>query len=222
VLAGTKTLCARPDAAGRWNVLLANRGYGDDARLSEDGQAGMDLLRRGRARTEFERFTAVHADELLRNAYLMAGDRGEAEDLVQECLLRLARKWPRVRSMEHPGAYARRVLFNLILDGGRQRARRRTELLGSQTTGGHGGADPTTAALEARVELVQALGGLPAHQRAVLVLRYFADLPADEVATILDCPLGTVKSSTSRGLERLREALDPAASLSTPDDKSPR
>ena len=82
----------------------------------------MDLLRKGRARTEFERFTALHADALLRNAYLMAGDRGEAEDLVQECLLRLARKWPRVRSMEHPGAYARRVLFNLILDGGRQRA----------------------------------------------------------------------------------------------------
>jgi RNA polymerase sigma-70 factor (sigma-E family) len=182
----------------------------------------MDLLRKGRARTEFERFATVHADALLRNAYLMVGDRGEAEDIVQECVLRLARKWPRVRSMEHPGAYARRVLFNLILDGGRQRARRRTELLASQTTDGHGGADDATATLEAHVELLQALGGLSPRQRAVLVLRYFADLPADEVATILECPPGTVKSSTSRGLERLREALDPAAPLSTPDDTSPR
>jgi RNA polymerase sigma-70 factor (sigma-E family) len=181
----------------------------------------MDFLSRGRARSEFERFAALHADALLRSAYLMAGDRGEAEDLVQECLLRLARKWPRVRTMEHPGAYARRVLFNLILDGGPQRARRRTELLGSQTTDGHGSADQATAALEAHVELVRALGGLPARQRAVLVLRYFADLPAAEVALILDCSPGTVKSSASRGLERLRETLDPAAPLSTADDPSP-
>jgi RNA polymerase sigma-70 factor (sigma-E family) len=181
----------------------------------------MDLLRNGRARTEFERFAAVHADALLRSAYLMAGDRGEAEDLVQECLLRLARKWPRVHSMEHPGAYARRVLFNLILDGGRRRARRRTELLSAQATDGDGRVEETTAALETRVELVQALGALPARQRAVLVLRYFADLPASEVARILDCSPGTIKSSTSRGLQRLREALDPAASLSTADDTSP-
>ncbi len=182
----------------------------------------MDLLRKGRARTEFERFAAVHADALLRNAYLMAGDRGEAEDVVQECLLRLARKWPRVRSMEHSGAYARRVLFNLILDGGRQRARRRAELLASQPTDGFGGEGETVASLEDHVELLQALGGLPPRQRAVLVLRYFADLPADEVATILDCPPGTVKSSTSRALQRLREALDPAAALPTADDTSPR
>jgi RNA polymerase sigma-70 factor (sigma-E family) len=182
----------------------------------------MDLLRKGRARREFERFAAVHADALLRSAYLMAGDRDEAEDLVQECLLRLARKWPRVRSMEHPGAYARRVLFNLILDGGRQRARRRTELLAVEITDGHGGADQTTAGLEAHVELVQALGELPDRQRAVLVLRYFVDLPEAEVATILGCSPGTVKSSTSRGLERLRQTLDPAAPISTADETSPK
>jgi RNA polymerase sigma-70 factor (sigma-E family) len=182
----------------------------------------MDLLRKGRARSEFERFAAIHADALLRNAYLMAGDRGEAEDLVQECLLRLARKWPRVRSMEHPGAYARRVLFNLILDGGRHRARRRTELVAVETTDGDGGADETTAELEARLELVQALGGLPSRQRAVLVLRYFADLPEAEVASILDCSLGTVKSSASRGLERLRQNLDPTPALSADDEASQR
>jgi RNA polymerase sigma-70 factor (sigma-E family) len=181
----------------------------------------MDLLRRGRTRAEFERFAAIHADGLLRSAYLMSGDRGEAEDLVQECLLRIARRWPRVRSMDHPGAYARRILFNLILDDGRQRARRRTELLAVQATDGHGGAEETTAALEAHVELVQALGGLPSRQRAVLVLRYFADLPATEVALILDCPPGTVKSSTSRGLERLRQTLDSAPPISTADDTSP-
>ena len=69
---------------------------------------------------------------------------------------------------------------------------------------------------------MQALGGLPARQRAVLVLRYFADLPEAEVASILDCPLGTVKSSTSRGLERLQQALDAAGPLSAADEPSPR
>jgi RNA polymerase sigma-70 factor (sigma-E family) len=182
----------------------------------------MDLLKHGRARTEFEGFTALHTDALLRSAYLMAGDRGEAEDLVQECLLRLARKWPRVRSMEHPGAYARRVLFNLILDGGPQRARRRTELLAVRMTEGHGAPEQAAPALEAHVELVQALGVLPTRQRAVLVLRYFADLSANEVALVLDCSPGTIKSSTSRGLERLRQTLDPATPLSTADDTSPR
>jgi RNA polymerase sigma factor (sigma-70 family) len=69
---------------------------------------------------------------------------------------------------------------------------------------------------------MKALGTLPARQRAVLVLRYFGDLPEVEVATILGCPPGTVKSNTARGLERLREALDPAAPLPTPDDTSRR
>jgi RNA polymerase sigma factor (sigma-70 family) len=69
---------------------------------------------------------------------------------------------------------------------------------------------------------MEALATLPARQRAVLVLRYFGDLPEAEVATILDCPLGTIKSNTARGLERLREALDPAAPLPMPDDTSRR
>jgi DNA-directed RNA polymerase specialized sigma24 family protein len=83
----------------------------------------MDLLKRSRAHGEFERFAAAHADGLIRTAYLMVGDRGDAEDIVQECMLRLARKWPRVRKMEHRGAYARRVMVGLVLDGRHQRAK---------------------------------------------------------------------------------------------------
>jgi RNA polymerase sigma-70 factor (sigma-E family) len=181
----------------------------------------MDLLRRGRARAEFEAFAANHVDGLLRSAYLMAGDRGEAEDLVQECMLRIARKWPRVRSMQHPGAYARRVLFSLILDGGRTRRRRRTELREALAcSDGVAGEDLLAVRAEQRLDLVQALSGLPARQRAVLVLRYFADLPESEVAEIIGCAPGTVKSSAARGLTRLREVLD-----STPPplvDDSPR
>jgi RNA polymerase sigma-70 factor (sigma-E family) len=168
----------------------------------------MDLLRRSRAHDEFERFAAAHADGLVRAAYLMVGDRGDAEDIVQECMLRLARKWPRVRAMEHPGAYARRVMVSLVLDGGRQRSRRSLELATTQSESRSGAWDEAFTSLDARADLIHALGGLPARPRAVLVLRYFSDLPEAEVATILGCSVGTVKSSASRALERLRQTLD--------------
>jgi RNA polymerase sigma-70 factor (sigma-E family) len=168
----------------------------------------MDLLRRSRAQGEFERFAAVHADELIRTAYLMVGDRGDAEDIVQECMLRLARKWPRVRKMEHSGAYARRVMVNLVLDGRHRRARRTLELAASPPELAPASGDPLAASLDARADLIWALGELSPRQRAVLVLRYFSDLPEGEVATILGCSVGTVKSSASRALARLRLTLE--------------
>jgi len=155
--------------------------------------------------TEFDEFVATHVDDLLRTAYLIVWDEGEAEDLVQDCLFKVARRWPRIRRLERPGAYARRILVNLSLDGARGRTRRRNELeLGAAVT--PGAVDPLPE-LEMRAELLEALGRLPARQRAVLVLRYFNDLTEAEVAEVLGCAPGTVKSSASRGLARLREAL---------------
>jgi RNA polymerase sigma-70 factor (sigma-E family) len=168
----------------------------------------VDLLRRSRTRADFERFAAAQADTLLRTAYLIAGDRSEAEDLVQECLLRLARRWPKVRSMDHPGAYARRVLVNLALDGRLKRSRRYVELQGSDGQASPLGPDRTIVRLEAHADLLAALADLPVQQRAVLVLRYYLDLPENEIAAVLDCPPGTVKSSASRGLQRLRATLE--------------
>ena len=157
--------------------------------------------------TDFEQFVAAHVDDLLRTAYLIVWDEAEAEDLAQECLLKVARRWPRVRRMEQPQAYARRILVNLAVDGARGRARRRSELEPEAV------ADPIAVdplpELDLRAELLQALGQLPARQRAVLVLRYFNDLTEAQVAEVLGCPQGTVKSSASRGLARLREALAP-------------
>jgi len=156
---------------------------------------------------DFDKFVAAHVDDLLRTAYLIVWDEGEAEDLVQECLLKVARRWPRVRRMEQPQAYARRILVNLALDGARRRAQRRREL--------EPGTPPILSAIdplqtiETRAELLQALGQLHERQRAVLVLRYFNDLTEAQVAEVLGCSPGTVKSSASRGLARLREALQP-------------
>jgi len=86
--------------------------------------------RREDRKREFERFVASAADELLRTGYLVVWDLAEAEDLVQESLLRVAKRWPRVRSMDHPVAYARRVLINLALDRADRRSRERQELDG--------------------------------------------------------------------------------------------
>lgn len=153
-------------------------------------------------RDDFDRFVAENTDVLLRTAYLIVWDLHEAEDLVQETLFKVARRWPKVRSMDHPAAYARRILVNLALQGKSKRSRRRAEL--SETPGGD---SVILAPLASHDELHAALVALPPRQRAVLVLRYFLGLPEAEVAAALQCSLGTVKSTASRGLARLEQTL---------------
>ena len=172
-----------------------------------------------RARADFEQFVTASSDALLRTAYLVVWDPVEAEDLVQECLLAVARRWPRVRRMDHPHAYARRVLINLALDGAKRRTRSRRELVGDEAVTLAAVPDESSArrmnAVGVRAELIAALGTLPPRQRAVLVLRYFEDLSEAQVAELLGCSVGTVKSTASRGLTRLQAALSPEVSLST-------
>jgi RNA polymerase sigma-70 factor (sigma-E family) len=155
---------------------------------------------------DFERFVAEGAEGLVRTAYLIVGDLQEAEDLVQEALFKVAGRWQRVSRMDHPAAYARRILVNLALRGGPKRSRRRAELSDRRLDDP---AAPTTAPFESHSELYDALAALPQRQRAVLVLRYFLDLPEAEVAAALQCSLGTVKSTASRGLARLEQTLRP-------------
>ena len=162
-----------------------------------------------RRRAEFERFVAESTDPLLRAAYLVVGDVAEAEDLVQECLIKVAKRWPRVRAMDHPRAYARRVLINLALDGSHRRVRDREELeLPGALQDGHDERSARElAAVDTRSELAVALAMLPPRQRVVLVLRYFEDLSEADAASALGCSVGTVKSTASRALTRLQSAL---------------
>ena len=157
-------------------------------------------------RADFDSFVAQSTDPLLRTAYLIVGDLPEAEDLVQETLLKVAGRWPRVLRMEHPIAYARRILVNLALGGAARRGRRRRELTG-ETLPDHGHVPGESDAIDAQDELMRALAALPPRQRTVLVLRYFLDLPEAEVAAAMKCSLGTVKSTASRGLARLEQTL---------------
>lgn len=157
--------------------------------------------------SDFDQFVVQHVDGLLRTAYLISWDEREAEDLVQECLFKLARRWPRVRSMDQPGAYARRIVVNLAIDGGTRRARRSSELR-LPSIAPEPAVDPLDPLVD-RADLLQALAELPRQQRAVLVLRYWGDLTEVQAASVLGCSAGTIKSSASRGLTRLREVLAP-------------
>jgi RNA polymerase sigma-70 factor (sigma-E family) len=160
-------------------------------------------------RADFDRFVADSSETLLRTAYLIVWDLGEAEDLVQETLFEVARRWPRIRRMEHPIAYARRVLVNRALSGSARRTRRRQELV-APIPPDRAVESAGLGEIDRQDELMGALAALPPRQRAVLVLRYFLDLPEAEVAAALQCSLGTVKSTASRGLARLEQAMRPA------------
>jgi RNA polymerase sigma-70 factor (sigma-E family) len=169
----------------------------------------VDWVRDTASKRQFESFATQASDPLLRTGYLMTGDAGDAEDLVQETFLRVARQWSRIRSMDHPAAYARRILINLVLDEAGHRSRQRAELQ-RQTSGTEAADEPTARALREVDDLAEfrwALAQLPARQRAVLVLRYWTDLPVSEVADILGCSAGTVTSTASRAAARLAEVI---------------
>jgi RNA polymerase sigma-70 factor (sigma-E family) len=154
-------------------------------------------------RADFDTFVAASTDSLMRTAYLIVGDLLDAEDLVQETLLKVAGRWHRVRRMEHPLAYARRILVNRALADAGRRTRRRRELTGEALPDRYEDADES----EAHDELLTALAALPPRQRTAIVLRYFLDLPEAEVAAAMKCSLGTVKSTAARGLARLEQAM---------------
>jgi RNA polymerase sigma-70 factor (sigma-E family) len=170
------------------------------------------------ANREFERFAAEVSDPLLRTGFLMTGNTKDAEDLAQDTLLKVARRWSRVRSMDYPAAYARRILINLVLADSERRTRRRTELQpheGAVETADERAAQALRE-IDDLAEFRWALTQLPARQRAVLVLRYWADLPVAEVARTLGCTEATVTSTASRATARLAEILTRAKSPATP------
>jgi RNA polymerase sigma-70 factor (sigma-E family) len=155
--------------------------------------------------TEFDDFVRTRSTALLRVAYLLTGDRHAAEDLLQEVLEQLYLRWPRIHGA--PDAYARRALVNRSTNRWRWRGRRPEAALAH-----HDVAEPDHSHdVVVRDAVVVALRSLPRGQRAAVVLRYLEDLPVADVARAMGCSEGAVKSQTSRGLDRLRAALAPAA-----------
>jgi len=154
-----------------------------------------------------ERFTAYVRDRgehHLRVAVLLTGDWHAAQDLVQESLVRLYRAWPKLRLDGDPDAYLRRIMVNTHRSWWRARWRRETPAGELPDAVIADFADGQAFAALVR----QALQALPRRQRAAVVLRYCADLPEAEVADLLGCSVGTVKTHTHRGLRALRENLE--------------
>ncbi|WP_043620110.1 SigE family RNA polymerase sigma factor [Nonomuraea candida] len=145
-------------------------------------------------RAIFQDFVVTRSDRLLRTAYLLTRDWGVAEDLLQESLAKAWFAWP---GIDEPEPYVRRVLVTTYTSWWRRRWRR--ELPSDDLPEGA----VHDAAGEGE-ELWRAVGRLPAKQRAVIVLRFYEDLPVSEVARVLGCQEGTVKSQTAKALAKLR------------------
>jgi RNA polymerase sigma-70 factor (sigma-E family) len=160
---------------------------------------------------------------LLRFAYLLTGDAGEAEDLTQTTLTHVYVAWRRVSGHARPDAYARRVMVNANVS---QFRRRRVHHVLVERPPETAQTSAQLAAVEDRAELAKALAALPPRQRAVVILRYCEDMPEDEVAALLRCATGTVKSQASKGLAKLRAdptvaALGPPTSTTVPPGRVP-
>ncbi|MFE9652019.1 SigE family RNA polymerase sigma factor [Micromonospora sp. NPDC006431] len=138
----------------------------------------------------------------IRLALLLAGDRGRAEELLQDSLVKVYERWRRLSRLDDPHAYLRRALVNNHTSGWRRR--RRESLVANVPDRAAPGGDvgPDSVVLRA------ALMSLPAKQRAVVVLRHYEDLTEREVAQMLRCSVGTVKSQNARALDKLRHLLD--------------
>ncbi|MCK2220936.1 SigE family RNA polymerase sigma factor [Actinomadura sp. ATCC 31491] len=164
----------------------------------------------------FRAFADTHQRALLRLAYLLTGDVHLAEDLLQSVLVRMLGRWPRLRGMDRPEAYARRTMVNQYISWRRRRAAGELPS-GDLPDRPHSPEDSTVL----RIVLRQALMRLTPKQRTVLVLRYYEDRTERDVADLMGCSVGTVKSQTHHALARLR-ALAPElaprlATLESPD-----
>jgi RNA polymerase sigma-70 factor (sigma-E family) len=148
----------------------------------------------------FRTFVEANGATLLHAARLLTGDHHRGEDLVQTALTKVYLKWGRI---ETPLAYARRALVTAHIDQTRRKwwGERPTETMPEPGSPGEGAG---LSASDSRDELRRMLAGLDPRDRAVIVLRYYCDLSEQDTANTLGIPVGTVKSSCSRALARLR------------------
>lgn len=152
----------------------------------------------------FEEYASGAWPSLYRYAYLLAGNHADAEDLAQQTLVKAYGAWSKVVRADSPTAYLRRTLTNTYLSQKRPKARR-AELLTDAPPEGRAAPPPGP---EDRMVLWPHVRSLPPRQRAVVVLRYYEDLSEQQIADVLGCSTGNVKSTAHRALQSLRASLD--------------
>lgn len=136
--------------------------------------------------------------DLVRLAHLLLGDGARAEELVQDAFVRLL---PHLEGNASPGGYLRTIVVNLCRDEQRRAVRARRHLDARPVSA------PPPGIPERSTAVWMALQGLPARQREALSLRFYADLPTDDIARILDVRPATVRSLVHRGLATLKEVV---------------
>jgi RNA polymerase sigma-70 factor (sigma-E family) len=163
----------------------------------------MDTVTSNADAATFEEYAGAAWPSLYRYAYLLTGSHADAEDLAQQTLVKAYRSWSRVAGAESPPAYLRRTLTNTYLSQ-RRPQKRRLEVLTDQPPEPGPASD---GGIEDRMTLWPQVKSLPPRQRAVVVLRYYEQLSEQEIAEVLGCSRGTVKSTAHHALNALRAAL---------------
>ena len=155
------------------------------------------------AEDSFERFYTATYERLLRQLVLVTGDRGDAEDVLQEAYGRASSRWGRLADYEAPEAWVRRVALRLAADRARRARRRAAALLRLRPP-----AQPAVELSADTLDLADALRRLPVGQRQAIVLHHLVGLPVNEVARHLRIPVGTVKTRLARGRAALVRHLE--------------
>ena len=150
----------------------------------------------------FEEFVTARLPAVLRFAGVLAGDRGLAEDVVQDVLIRASSRWQAIAQLDRPEAYVRKMVVNEFLSW-RRRSWRMVPAGAGSDLGGPAMPDPAAVYAE-RDAMAAELAKLPRRQRAVLVLRYYQGLSDSDIAAVLGCRTGTVRGYASRALAALR------------------
>ncbi|GAA4899843.1 RNA polymerase sigma-70 factor (sigma-E family) [Stackebrandtia albiflava] len=150
---------------------------------------------------DFDEYVRTAGAALLRFAFLLCGDAHRAEDLVQEALARCHRRWRAIERRAGVDTYVRKAILRQYLSW--YRLRSATERVVDRFDDRGGGEDTAQRVVD-RDAMVRLLADLPRRQRAVLVLRYYEDVPDDRIAELLGCAPATVRVHARRGLDGLR------------------
>jgi RNA polymerase sigma-70 factor (sigma-E family) len=146
----------------------------------------------------------ANAVSLIRLAYVMLDDLPGAEDVVQEAFCGLYRRWDRLKDADSAMFYVRAAVLNGCRSALRRRAVRRRVLADQPPAVS---AEAVVLSGEEREEVIRAVGRLPRRQREALVLRFYLELPDDQIARVMGIRPGTVRSATCRALEAVGRAL---------------
>jgi len=159
---------------------------------------------------DIDTFLAARWSSLFRLACLLTGSATEADDLLQESAVKVYLRWTKISRTQVPEAYVRRMMVNTLVSRSRRPFRRRELLEG--TVAATAVVSPENAVLD-RAQVWPMICALPVRQRAVIVLRYYEDLSEQEIADVLGCSTGSVKSQAHDALASLRRRVAAQANV---------